>query len=66
MIQLKQISDTASLNYDEIEKDLQRITQIKPFINKYNWEWIEKKTIVLDVLFVKRRKIYPDYVWKYN
>ena len=23
-----------------IEKDLQRITQIKPFINKYNWERI--------------------------
>ena len=28
------------LNYEEIEKDPQRITKIKPFINKYNWEGI--------------------------
>ena len=28
-----------TLNHDEIKKDLQRITKVKPFINKYNWEW---------------------------
>ena len=27
-----------ALNYEEIKKNLQRITKIKPFINKYNWE----------------------------
>ena len=27
-----------ALNYEEIKKTLQRITKIKPFINKYNWE----------------------------
>ena len=28
------------LHYKEIKKDLQRLTKIKPFINKYNWERI--------------------------
>ena len=27
-----------ALNHEEIKKDLQRLLQIKPFINKYNWE----------------------------
>ena len=29
---------TVTLNLEEIKKDPQRITKIKPFINKYNWE----------------------------
>ena len=29
-----------ALNYEEIKKDPQRVTKIKPFINKYNWEGI--------------------------
>ena len=28
------------LNYEEIKKNPRRITKIKPFINKYNWEGI--------------------------
>ena len=28
------------LNHKEIKNDLQRLTKIKPFINKYNWERI--------------------------
>ena len=32
---------TVALNYEEIKKDPQRITKIKPFINKYNWEGIK-------------------------
>ena len=28
------------LNHKEIKKDLQRLTKMKPFINKYNWERI--------------------------
>ena len=33
-----QYAVTGVLSHDEIKKDLQRITKIKPFINKYNWE----------------------------
>ena len=35
-----QYAATVALNYEEIKKDSQRITKIKPFINKYNWERI--------------------------
>ena len=31
---------TLTLNYEEIKKDPQRITRIKPLINKYNWNGI--------------------------
>ena len=31
---------TVRLSYEEIKKDPQRITKIKPFINKYNWEGV--------------------------
>ena len=31
-----QYAITVALNHEEIKKDLQRITKIKPFINKYN------------------------------
>ena len=62
------------------KKDPQRITKIKSFINKYNWEgvnypsekneWkkIEKNnvTIVLNVLYAKKENIYPAYVSKHN
>ena len=56
-----------SLNYQTIEKDPQRISKLKPYINKYNWEgidfpagpkeWIKceknNKTIALNILYVK-------------
>ena len=62
------------------KKDRQRITKIKPFINKYNWEGInfpsekdnwkkfEKKnvTIALNVLYAEKEKIYPAFVSKHN
>ena len=35
-----QYAVTVVLNHEEVEKDPQRITNIKPFINKYNWEGI--------------------------
>ena len=61
---------TVALNHEEIKRDPQRITKIKPFINKDNWEginfplekddWkkIEKNnvTIALNVLYVKKEK----------
>ena len=32
---------TVALNYEQIEKDLQRISKIKPFIDQYNWKEID-------------------------
>ena len=68
------------LNREEIKKDPQRITKIKPFINRYNWEVIkfpsekdnQKKfernnvTIALNISYVKKEKIYPAYASKNN
>ena len=68
------------LNHEEIKKDPQIITNIKPFINRYNWERInfqsekddwknfEKNNvaIALNVLYAKKEKIYPAYVSKHK
>ena len=56
-----------ALNYQTIEKDPQRISKLKPYINKYNWEGINfpagskewqkfernNNTIAPNVLYVK-------------
>ena len=71
---------TVTLNNEETKIYLQRITKIKPFINKYNWkeiyflsekdDWekIEKinRTIALNVSYAKKEEIYPAYVSKHN
>ena len=55
-----------ALNYQNIRKDHQRISKIKPFINQYNWKGIEfpsqqedwknleqnNKTVAVNILFV--------------
>ena len=60
----------AALNCEEIKKDPQRITKVKAFINKYNWEGInyplqkddweqfEKNnvTIPLNAFYAKKEK----------
>ena len=65
-----QYAVTVPLNYEEINKDLQRITKIKHFISKYTWEGTnfpleqhdQKKfeknnvTIALNILYVKNEK----------
>ena len=75
-----QYAVTVALNHEEIKKDLKRITKIKSFINKYNWEGINfssekddwKKNdnnnvkIALNALYAKKEKIYPAYVSKHN
>ena len=38
-----QYAVTVTLNHEEIKKDPQKITKIKSFINKYNWEGIKIK-----------------------
>ena len=51
-----------ALNHGEIKKEPQRITKIKPFINKHNWEIINYKImknnehIALNVLYSKKKK----------
>ena len=35
-----QYAITIALNYQKIGKDAQRISQIKPFIDQYNWKEI--------------------------
>ena len=66
-------------SWKKIKKDPQRITEIKTFINKYNWEEINfssekddwKKlgktnvTIALNVLCAKNEKVHPAYVLKH-
>ena len=62
------------MNYEEIKKDSQRITKIKPFINKHNWQGINfpsekddwKKIDKNNVLYAKEIYIYPAYVSKHN
>ena len=39
---------TVGLNQGKVKKDLQRITKIKPFINKYNWEGINLPSQIND------------------
>ena len=75
---INKLSIILSLSYEEMKKDRQRLTKVKPFINKYKWEGINipsgkddwKKidknnvAIVLNVLYAK--KIHPAYVSKHN
>ena len=57
-----------ALNFQTIENHLERISKLKPYINKYNWKGINfpatpkdwkkfernNKTIVLNVLYIPR------------
>ena len=70
-----QYAVAVALNHEEIGKHAERITKIKPFINKYKWKGInlpsekddwktfEKNNvrICLNVLYAKKEKIYPAY-----
>ena len=65
-----QCAVTVTLIYEEMERNLQRMKKIKPFINKYSWEGInfpsekddrkkiEKSnvTIAFNVFYVKKEK----------
>ena len=58
----------------------ERILNIKPFINKYNWDKIKYSSkinawktfeknnskIQLKVLYTKKKEIFPAYISKYN
>ena len=72
----------ASLNYKKIKNRPERISNLKPFFDQYNWKEIEfpshskdwkkfeqnNKTIALNILFVpyNTKQIRPAYISKYN
>ena len=73
---------TVALNYQNIKNNSERISNIKPFINQYNWKEIDlpsergdwktfelnNKSISLNILFVRynTEKIRLVYKSKYN
>ena len=75
-----QYAITVALDHEKIGVHPERITKIKSFINKYNWEKInylpekddwkkfEKNnlTIALNVLYEKQKNLYLAYVSKQN
>ena len=75
-----QYTVTVALTHEEIGKNSERATKIKPFINKYkleginfpsekdDWKKFEKNniTIALNVLYSRKDQIYPAHVSKHN
>ena len=77
-----QYATTLALNFGKINKDPQRISKIKPFINNYNWndiyfptakkDWnkfeLNNKDVALNILYVpfNTKKIEIAYKSKYN
>ena len=77
-----QYSITVALNHQNIENHPERISNIKPFINQYNWEGIDfprgiknwekfernNKTTARNILFVphNEKEIRHAYKSKYN
>ena len=69
-----------ALNYQTIKSNQQRISKLKPYINKYNWrgrefpagpkEWQRfeqnNKTIALNILYIKKKKISVVYRSNHN
>ena len=68
------------LNYEDIESHPERVSNITPFINKYNWEGInypsklgdwksfEKNnpTMAMNMLYTKEKEILPTYISNHN
>ena len=68
------------LNYEDIESHPERVSNITPFINKYNWEGInypsklgdwksfEKNNpaMAMNMLYTKEKEILPTYISKHN
>ena len=77
-----QYSITAALNHENIENHLERISNIKPFTDQYNWEGIDfpsgikdwkkvelnNNTIAFNILFIpyNTKEINLAYKSKYN
>ena len=68
------------MTYGEIESHPERVSNIKPFKNKYNWNGIKspskiddwkmfeknKAIIALNVLYIKEMETCPAYISKIN
>ena len=75
-----QYAVTVTSNYEETESQPERVSNIKPFMNKYNWKGIyypskiddwktfEKNnpTIALNILHIKEKEICAAYISKIN
>ena len=77
-----QYAATLALNFNDIDRNPQRISKIKPFINNYNWndinfplakkDWnkfeLNNKNVALNILHVplNTKKIEIAYKSKYN
>ena len=77
-----QYAETVVLNCDKIDRNPQRVSKIKPFIDQYNWndidfpstskDWkkfeLNNKSIALNILYVphKTGKIHLTYKSKHN
>ena len=72
-----QYAVTLALNYDKIDRNPQRISKIRPFIDQYNWKDIEKnwkkfeqnnESIALNILYVplNTKKIHIAYKLRHN
>ena len=75
-----QYAVTIALNYGEVEPHPERVSNIKPFINEYNWKGInypskiddwktfEKNnlTIAVNILYIEEKEIWPAYILKIN
>ena len=75
-----QYAATVALNYEEIESHPERVSNIKPFINKYNWKGINypskiddwksfgknNPAIALNILYIKEKEICPAYISEIN
>ena len=71
---------TVALSFEEIESHPEIVTNILPFINKYNWEGINysskmddwkrfeknNQTIALNILLTKEKGILPAYISNHN
>ena len=74
------IDSPDSIKSQRNKKYLQKLTKIKPFVNKYNWEGIkfpsgkddfnklEKNNVNIasNVLYITKEKIYPAFLSKHN
>ena len=75
-----QQATTVPLKYGKIKWNLERISNIKPFINKCNWKRISdpskiddwktfeknNSTIAINILSIKEKGICPAYISKIN
>ena len=75
-----QYAAIVALNYEEIESYPEGVSNIKPFINKYNWKEINylwkiedqkifeknNSTITLNIFYIKEKERCPACIWKVN